>query len=372
MHVVFTMANNSSAPYFNWFAERCSKQKEVKLTFVCLYPTKPNMIEDVAEYGCECHWVKFDDSKRKRFLLSTTFELYKLFRRLKPDVVHSHLFDDALTSLLAARLARVPIRAITKADAGFHFFYNKKGVPLDKFNNWNATHIVAISEENKNFILKYEKANPAKLHLIHHGIPEDVFTDQSENDRLSLIEKYDLQDCIVAGTVARLIEWKGYRYIIEAAALLIEDYPKLKFLFAGVGDQLEELQQLAKERGVEKHIIFTGWVERGLIPSLYGIMDFYIHAASFEPFGFVIAEAMMNKLPLVSTRTGSALDAIEHEKSGYLVEHGDSKGLADGIRYMLENDSNSIGAKGYEKVSKMYAFERMWQNHVDLYFKFIR
>ena len=47
MHIVFTLANNSSAPYFNWFAEEATKQNKHKFSFVVLHSERPNMIDDV-------------------------------------------------------------------------------------------------------------------------------------------------------------------------------------------------------------------------------------------------------------------------------------------------------------------------------------
>jgi len=101
----------------------------------------------MAGLGCDCYWIKFDENKRKRSTIKVVFQLYRLFQKLNPDVVHTHLFDDSLPSLLAARFAGVNIRAITKADTGFHYSYKPQWVWFDKLNNWNATHIVAISTE---------------------------------------------------------------------------------------------------------------------------------------------------------------------------------------------------------------------------------
>ena len=78
-------------------------------------------------------------------------------------------------------------------------------------------------------------------------------------------------------------------------------------------------------------------MNRNYIPSLYSILDVYVHAASFEPFGFVIPEAMMNGAPVVSTPTGSALDAIIHKENGYLAEYKNSDSLAEGISYIINN-----------------------------------
>ena len=88
------------------------------------------------------------------------------------------------------------------------------------------------------------------------------------------------------------------------------------------------MRQKVQDLGLEENVVFNGWVERDDVPSLFGIMDGYLHAADHEPFGFVYAEAMMAGVPVVSTRTGAALDAIEDGVSGILVNERSGGALA--------------------------------------------
>ena len=368
MHIVFVIANSSSVPYFKWFAEKAALQKVHHFTFVSLCKDKPQIIEDVEKYGWKCYWFNFDFSHRKKGMVSSFFKLYRLFKKLKPDIVHSHLFDDSLPALLAARLAGVKKRVITKQDTTFHYYYAPNWVKADRFNNWNATDLIPVSREAETFILTKEKANPNKITMIHHGIPSKIFTTQSEKYKKELIEKYNLKNKIVIGTVARLIEWKGYRFIIEAAESIVENYPNVVFLFIGEGSQKNELIELAKKHNVSEHIIYTGWMDRAYIPSLYSILDVYAHAASFEPFGFVIPEAMMNSAPVVSTPTGSALDSIQHKKNGYLVKYQDSDSLAKGIIYTIEH-GNTFKEKGKQTALELFEFDLMYNNYIKLYEK---
>lgn len=366
MHIVFVISNESSVPYFKWFAEKASHQKKHTFTFITLYTEKPKMIDEVGKYGWDCYWIKYDHHKRKRGMIRSFFQLYKLFKKLKPDVVHTHLFDDSLPGLLAARLAGIKKRVITKQDTTFHYFYAPKWVFADKINNRNATHIIPVSSEAEKFIIEKENAPKEKITMIHHGIPIDTFTQSNEKLRNELIEKYQLQEKKIIGTVARLIEWKGYRYIIGAIPDVIKKYPDAIFLFVGEGNQKQELIQLAEKLNVLKHIIFTGWIDRAYIPSLYSILDVYAHAASYEPFGFVIPEAMMGGAPVVSTPTGSALDAIKHKENGYLINYKDSASLAEGICYALEH-GYKFKEKGKQIAIEVYNFDLMYYKYIKLY-----
>ena len=65
MHIVFVISNESSVPYFNWFAEKAANQDKHQFSFVTLFTEKPKMIEDVEKYGWKCYWFKFDHKKRE-------------------------------------------------------------------------------------------------------------------------------------------------------------------------------------------------------------------------------------------------------------------------------------------------------------------
>lgn len=368
IHTVFTIANETDVPHYNWLAERSSKDPEVKLSFLCLYKEKPKMLERVGAFGCDCYWVQYDDSKKKTDMFKAIWKTYKILKKIRPDAIHTHLFEDTFISLIAARMADVKVRVNTRGDANYHFLFAPKGIYIDRFNNWNSTHILAISDESKALIERIEKPKPSKLRRVHLGIPFDYFTKQKQEDKQYLETRYQLKGKKIIGTVARLVEWKGHKYIIEAAAKIIQDFPDVVFVFAGADEGYKiELEQLVQKLDLKENIIFAGRIDWEKMPSFYGLLDIYVHAASFEPFGFVYAEAMMNGAPVVSTKTGAAMDAITHLENGYLVDYKDSEGLASGIRFMLTQNLSELKAETKKIGKEMFDFEVMYQNYVSLY-----
>ncbi|HEU4719601.1 MAG TPA: glycosyltransferase family 4 protein [Bacteroidia bacterium] len=368
LHIVHVMANNSSVPYFNWFAEKAQEEPNVQVSFVALCAERPQMIEDMDRRGSKAYWIPFRNTSRGRSMLAAVPKLVRLFRELKPDVVHAHLFDDAVPALAAARIAGVKVRVITKGDTGFHWYFAPKGIKFDRLNNRNANLIFALSQESRDFILEKEKADPRKVKIVHHGIPVAQVTHQAAEARDRLRARFGIREGdIVIGNVSRFIEWKGHRHIIAAAEMLVKENPRLRFLFAGTGDLQQEMMALVRKKNLAGNIQLTGWIERSDMPSFYGIMDIYLHAAAMEPFGFVIAEAMMNAVPVVSTSTGAARDAIESGKNGYLVSAQNAEALAEGIRYLLSVDRKKTGEAGRQTALQLFSLDRMWQDHLRLY-----
>jgi glycosyltransferase involved in cell wall biosynthesis len=306
----------------------------------------------------------FDTYKSKPFqYIKLYLKLFFLFLKIKPDVVQTNLFDDSLPALLAARMAGVKKRVITKQDTGYHVNYTPSIIKYDKFNNWNATDIIAVSEESKEFIIKNENGKQNKITLIHHGVDELFITSATQQQVDHIKTKFNLAGKTVLGTVARYIELKGYIDLIDAVELLKTKHSDFIFLGVGGGPQKEELEKKIKQKNLESYFILTDPIDYDLIPAIYACLDIYVHAAKFEAFGFVIAEAMFNKNRIVSTRVGASRDVLIHKESAYLTNFNSPHDIFEGIDYMMKETTNKIGEKAYQIAKESFSREKMWENY---------
>lgn len=367
MHVLHTFANNDHVPYLSWFAERARAEGGVRYTFIILYPERPRMLDEMRGLGFNAEWIRYDDRHRKRGMLRALPHLWRLMRRYRPDIVHCHLFDDTLPGLIAARLAGVKVRVTTRQDTGYSWLYAPQWVFADRWNMRLSTHVIAISSECRDFLVQKEGTPAHKVSMVHNGIPPGPFTRQDPAVMARLRERFGLAGRHpVVGTVARFIAWKGHRQIVDAARELVKRHPRALFLFCGGGGDENSVRAMVAEAGLQEHIRFTGWIDRAEIPSFFGVLDVYLHAAEMEPFGLVIAEAMMNAVPVVSTPTGAALDAIEDGVNGVLARR-EGTALAEGVERVLGTDARAMGAAGRATALRLYPFEVMWRGTMDLY-----
>ncbi len=364
------MANNSSVPYFNWFAERSLLSNEFVFSFIALHNQKPMMLDEMKDRGLQCYWVYFDSSHRSISMLKAIPKLYFLFKKIKPDIVFPNLFDDTLPALIAAKVAGITVRHVIKQDTGFHWNYAPKGIKYDRLINKLATHLIAVSSQAKSFIIDCEKANPEKVFLIPSGLPVDSTTAQSAERKQFLKDKYGLNNKIIIGSVGRLIHWKGHKIIVETASLLASKYPDIRFIIAGEGELKDELLQMAREYKVSENFILAGWVDRNDMPSFFGIMDIYFHSAyPMEPFGYVIAEAMMNGVQVITTNTGCATDVMLHKVNGYVVKERTAQCFAEGIDFILQNKNLKMGEAAKKNSIEKLNFETYWAAHTNLFKK---
>lgn len=368
MHVLHTFANNSSVPYLTWFTQRAQKEGNVRYSFVLLYPERPAIMDEMAKLGYPCHWIKYDDNKRKRGLIKALPKMWWYIRRMRPDILHCNLFDDSLPGLLAGWMAGVRVRVVSKQETGYHWLHASRWMWFDRLITRLATDVIAISGESRQFLLEKEKAPANKVKLVHNGIPPELFTRQYPETIIALRERFGVtSEHLVIGTVARFIPWKGYRQIVEAAGAVVQRHPNARFIFCGAGDQKAAIKEQVRDAGLNGHVIFAGWVERSAMPSFYGLLDLYLHAAMLEPFGLIYPEAMMNGVPVVSTPTGAALDAIEDGKNGILVAERTGLALAEGVERLLLLDRHAIGKAGKHTALHMYSFDVMWKGTMDVY-----
>ncbi|HNR56347.1 MAG TPA: glycosyltransferase family 4 protein [Flavobacteriales bacterium] len=368
MHVLHTFANNGTVPYLTWFTDRAVLEGTPHYTFILLVPQRPPMIEEMRAKGFDVIWIRYDDRRRKRGLIRALPLLWWHMRRIRPDIVHCNLFDDSLPGLIAARLAGIRRRVLTRQDTGYHWMHARRWVALDRWNNRMATHIIAISEENRRFIIDQEGADERKVTMVHNGIPPERFTRQDHEVMQRLRERFGLSsENLVFGSVARYVQWKGHRHVLDAAARIVSDHPNARFLLCGSGALRPSMEDLARSLGIASKVHFIDRIEPGEMPSFYGILDAFLHAAVMEPFGLVYAEAMMNAVPVVSTRTGAAADAIIDGVNGILIKDPTGEALALGVERLLALDRHAIGRMGRDTALRKYAFDVMWKGTMHVY-----
>ena len=118
---------------------------------------------------------------------------------------------------------------------------------------------------------------------------------------------------------------------MEAARLVIAEAEKVHFVLVGEGNDRPRFMKQAEEMGFN-HITWTGLVDDPFAEGVYDAADIVCQASRWqEAFGQVIAEAMAFGKPLVATRVGGIPELIDHGQSGFLIDKGDSRALADRI-----------------------------------------
>lgn len=213
--------------------------------------------------------------------------------------------------------------------------------PMTKaIKKWTLKHcqrVFVCSQSTRLQVASAYQLPLTKMAVVYVGVGEDILTTAPKNIRA----EYGLaENDFVVVTVGRLVKRKGVDDLIRA----IKEIPdqSVKLLIVGEGEAKENLIKLASELGLEKRVIFAGRVA--------SVADYYYSADVFsmpskyltaegdiEGLGIVYLEAQYFGLPVIGTFSGGIPEAMEVDKTGYLVSEGDSQALAEKIIYLKNN-----------------------------------
>jgi glycosyltransferase involved in cell wall biosynthesis len=163
----------------------------------------------------------------------------------------------------------------------------------------------------------------------------------------------------VCGIVAALRPEKNHTLFLRAAALAAKQRPDAHFIIVGDGPERARLEKVAIEAGVASSTHFVG--SRSDIPQVLSAFDVFALTSHNEANPVSILEAMACEIPVVSTRVGSVAESVAAGSTGYLVEPGDAKALAEHWVNLFTDPAlaRSLGSAGRTTVEAHWSLDRM-------------
>jgi glycosyltransferase involved in cell wall biosynthesis len=165
-------------------------------------------------------------------------------------------------------------------------------------------------------------------------------------------------DEIVLGSAGRLSEEKGHLYLLELMKELGGRDQRFTLLVAGEGRLFHWLQKKARKLGVDKQTRFLGFVED--MPAFFRSLDIFLLSSHYEGFGYVIAEAMASRKPVVAFDIKSSSEIIDHGSTGYITGQGNVREMARRVLELAGDSSlrERMGRNGRNRVEEMFSFEK--------------
>lgn len=294
-----------------------------------------------------------------RFDASISWRLSSILKQLKPDVLYMFNHDDAmLWGKVSSRIAGVPVVLLWVHSS----FIPGKTFLVRAVNRLTinmVSRIIAISETHKKSIeSNYPALKENKLEVIYNGLDIDAYDSTCANRELSDSLRGQGFEHIV-GTIARLSPEKNLEVLFRASRIVLDEQPRTLFLVVGDGPERQRYEGFARELGIENNVRFLGM--RSDVPSILKIFDLAVLSSKEEVFPMFLLEAMASRLPVVSTRVGSIEEIVQEGRSGFLVEKGDHRGLADRILRLINEEelSREMGNRGRDIVEQHFTVERM-------------
>lgn len=211
----------------------------------------------------------------------------------------------------------------------------------------------------------------AKISIIHPGVDFPALS-KNEIHTQQLKDKFNLHDKKTLISVGRLTERKGlYEFIQYTLPQIIKDVPNVVLLIIGeiashaLNKNMqthEQLIEIAKAHNIEQHIIFTGKVTDQELSSFFYLSDIHVFPVKSVPrdpegFGMVAIEAAAHGTPTIAFSTGGIVDAVQNEKTGYLIENQDYQKMTNTIIQILAGEKLIS-----ETICVQYAEQFAWYN----------
>jgi len=296
--------------------------------------------------------------------IRTLWQLYRLFHREKPDIVHTHTAKAGTVGRIAARMAGVPVIIHTFHGHVLHgyfgtlktaFFRNVERL-LARF----CHRIVAVSEQCRRDLLAYGIGQPDTLRTIPLGLELDRFAIPIPGAREELRNRYGIpHDAFVVGMIARMVPIKRHEDLLRAIPLVLQDYPDTYFLIVGDGECRQKLDALAKELNITHRCLFAGFHRDQA--RIYQTVDLVVLTSGNEGLPVAIIEALSSGVPVVATRVGGVPELIEDGITGFIVEPYDIESIAGGLKKAVSQPdrTRAMGGLAQEKTLRNYSIQRL-------------
>ena len=272
-------------------------------------------------------------------------------------IIHSYDFKSNLYGLFASINLGIK-RIITAGGTTRDSMIKKLYMYIDEnitYRYYNV--IIAVSKDIGNKLLK-KRFGKDKVIVIENGIDPSQYEEEVDgfvgNDYLS-----SLKNNIRFAVIGRLYPDKGHRFFISAFSEVVKKYTSCVALIIGDGPAEENIKQQIKELNIEKYVHLCG-VKKNM-KYIYNNIDYLVIPSLTEGLPYVLLEAMLYKVPVLSTHVGGIPDLITNGATGYLVPPGDVESLRNGMENLLNNPEKSqkMAENAYVLVKEKYFASRM-------------
>jgi glycosyltransferase involved in cell wall biosynthesis len=264
-------------------------------------------------------------------------------------LVHSFDFYSNMLGIPAARLARVP--TVIASQRGFGDWRPPLQRRLHQLVLRLADYVLVNSEAVGEELLRSHTVRGERIIVIPNGVDLDRFAPPPKSASRS--------PSIVVGTLANLRAEKGLAYFVQAAAIVHERHPKVRFVVWGEGPLRTQLERLVSELRLDATVELRGTTAapEGALREL----DIFVLPSLTEAASNALMEAMATGLPAVATRVGGNPALVQDLSTGLLVPPADPAALAKAIIRLIEEPllATELATRGRGQIRAAFGMDRM-------------
>jgi glycosyltransferase involved in cell wall biosynthesis len=311
---------------------------------------------------------KGDLSSKPWKLLQTQWSLFRIIKKIKPDIIHSFLPLVTFMGAFSGRLMHIPLVITSRRGLSTHQKRHPVLRPFDLMANFFSHHIAVNSKGVFDDVVIYDRVSLKKLILIYNGI-KTIDYESATHNREKIRAQLGLGsfDKIIT-VVANYIPYKGHMDFLQAAEKITKRFPNAKFWLIGEDRGIkDQLKEKSDRLGIGDSTRF--WGQRSDIPELLAASDIAVMPSHEEGFSNVILESMAAGLPVVATDVGGNSEAVLNGETGWIVPPKSPEQLAEKVMDFLQDQKRAKewGVKGQKRVKELFSIDQMIQGYLALY-----
>jgi sugar transferase (PEP-CTERM/EpsH1 system associated) len=291
------------------------------------------------------------------------WRLYRLFRRERPDIVHTHAWGTLVEGLVAARAARVPV--VIHGEHGT-LQLRRHQVAVQRWGWTAADRMVTVSSRLADRIAQVTHFPRERIQTIRNGVELSRFGRVNRDDARRTISIGVDSRVVVA--IGRLVPVKDHMTLLEAIAIVRSQHREnLTLLIAGDGPLKAALTERATSLGIGSCVHLLG--HRTDVENVLAAADVFVQSSQSEGLSNTILEAMASGLPVIATRVGGADEMVEDGTTGLLVTPGSGAELAKALGTVLRDPARrlAMGVAGRARAECEFGLESMVARYEDMY-----
>jgi len=307
---------------------------------------------DIASYGGAI--LRASPWKKARLLIpymKYALQVAQIFRDKRIDIVHCNSLRSLLMVAPAARMVRIPLI--------WHLRLNLEVSLWNRVARRLANRIIVVSDSlRRDFPAGAGSAD--KFVVVPNGIDAAAFAPRLV--RLQVRDEIGINpEWSVVGMAGSITERKGQLLLLQAAAKVVKEFPRVKFVLIGRTNDAHDEEYAAKLRGfiadmgLTENVRFMGW--RSEMPQVLSALDLFVLPSSNEGLPRSILEAMAAAVPVVATNVGGNADLVVPGRTGLLVPPRDPGALAAAIEKLLRapDTAREMGRAGRLMVEQHFS-----------------
>lgn len=307
--------------------------------------------------------------------LSALWRLYKILRKLRPDILHTRNLA-ALDALLPALLAGVHYRIHGEHGRDIDDIdgKNRKLQLLRKLHRPLVHKYIALSQDLAEYLNSKVGVATDRIVQIYNGVDTKVFHPLSnQDDACSDLAHWHRTGKTIVGTVGRLESVKDQMNLVRAFNILIDKHPALRetvrLVIVGDGSAREEIESELGNSTSKDLVWLPG--SRDDIPDILRSLNLFVLSSLAEGISNTILEAMASGVAVVATDVGGNRELVVSGETGQLVAPADPDVLCDAIATYIFNDRlrQKHGEAGRERALRKFSIERMTEQYGCVYGK---